>query len=76
LEDDYPLPREIVLEARDIGKPLVPDLLVDELWRQLLCLEQFLMHTHNEDFLVVGAIEDADAPALRNFGGVAPQEIV
>ena len=71
-----PRPREIVLEARDIGKPLVPDPLADELRRQLLRFEQFLVHTHNEDFFVVRAIEDADAPALRNFDGVAPQEIV
>ena len=34
------------------------------------------MHAHDENFLVVGTIEDADASALRNLYGVAPQEIV
>src|SRR5262249_56527023 len=29
LEEDCPLPREIVLEVRDVGEPLLPDSLAD-----------------------------------------------
>src|SRR5208283_3151412 len=76
LEDDHALPGEIVLEPRDVGEPLVPDSLADKLWRQLLRLEQLLVDAHHEHFLVVRAIEDGDAPALRSLHGVSPKEIV
>ena len=38
LEDHHALPREVVFEPRDVGQPLVPDALVDELRRHLLRL--------------------------------------
>ncbi len=34
------------------------------------------MHAHDEDLLVVRAVEDADAPALRQALDVAPHEVV
>ena len=34
------------------------------------------MHAHDEDFLVVRTVEDADAPALGQVSDVAPHEVV
>ena len=34
------------------------------------------MHAHDEHFLVIGAVEDADAAALRQAAGGAPEKIV
>ena len=34
------------------------------------------MHPHDQHFLVIGAIEDADPPALRQAAGGAPEKIV
>jgi hypothetical protein len=34
------------------------------------------MHAHDEDFLVVRTVEDADASALRQASDIAPHEIV
>ena len=34
------------------------------------------MHAHDQDLLVVRAVEDADAPALGQAPDVAPQEVV
>ena len=34
------------------------------------------MHAHDEDFLVVRTVEDADAPALGQASDVAPHEVV
>ena len=64
LEDHHALTRQIVLEPRNVGEPLVPDRLADQLRRHLLRLQQLLVHPHDEDLFVVGAIEDADAAAL------------
>ena len=43
----------------------------------IFCLvENFRMHPHHQHFLVIRAIEDADAAALRQAPGGAPHEIV
>jgi hypothetical protein len=34
------------------------------------------VHAHDQHFLVIGAVEDADAAALGQFAGGAPQEVV
>ena len=34
------------------------------------------MHPHHQDFLVVGAVEDADASALRQIAVAAPEIVV
>ena len=47
-----------------------------ELLRQLLPRQHLGVHAHHQHFLVIGAVEDADAAALRQALGDAPQEIV
>ena len=42
----------------------------------LLLGENFRVHPHHEAFFVVGAVEDADAAALRQRDHAAPEEIV
>ncbi len=54
----------------------LPDVLVEADGRQLLALQQFRVHAQDEHFLVVRAIEDADAPALRQVAVAAPEKIV
>ena len=44
--------------------------------RHLLLGQDFRMHPHHQAFLVIGAVEDADAAALRQRDHAAPQEIV
>ena len=44
--------------------------------RQVLARQDFRMHAHHQHFLVVRAVEDADAPALGQRLGDAPEEIV
>src|SRR5215831_5709871 len=64
LEDDGPLAGEVILEMRDVGEPLVPDVFADKLGGQLLAPENFLVHANDQSFFVVRAIENPDASTL------------
>ena len=66
----------VVLEMRDVSEPLIPDSLADELRRQFVPFEEPGTDAHDEDFLVVRAVEDADAAALGQLSDVAPHEVV
>src|SRR5262245_16544934 len=70
------LAAKVVFEICDIGKPLVPDVFANELWRQVLALEYLLMHTTDEDLFVIRAVENSYASAFREALGVAPHEVV
>src|SRR5215472_17142624 len=65
LEDDDSLPSEVILKASNMGEPLVPYALTDQRLGYLLLLEDLLVHAHNQDLLVIGAVEYPDPPALR-----------
>jgi len=41
-----------------------------------LPLQDILVHAHDEDLLIVGAIEYADLPTFRQASDVTPQEVV
>src|SRR5262249_9864129 len=43
---------------------------------QVLPLEDFLVHPHDKDLLIVGPVEDADPSPLGQTLDVAPQEVV
>ena len=43
---------------------------------QLLPLQDLAVHAHDQDLLVVGTVEDPDAPALGQALDVAPHEVV
>src|SRR5262252_1670972 len=76
LEDDDSLPSEVILKVRDIGEPLVPYAIADQGFGNLLLLEDLLVHAHNQDLLVIGAVEYPDPPALGQTLGIPPHEVV
>ena len=59
LQNFCPLAGRVVLKMRDVSQPLVPDPLADERRGQLLPLQDFGVHAHDEDLLVVRTVEDA-----------------
>ena len=64
-------------QVHDGAIAFLPDgLLVEQLVRQLLAAQNLRMHAHDQHFLVIGAVEDADAAAFRQAAGGAPEEIV
>src|SRR5262249_22252023 len=76
LEDDHALPGEVVLEMRDVGEPFVPDVLAHEFRRQLLPLQDLLVHAHDQDLLVIRAVEDPDPSPLGHAPHVAPHQVL
>src|SRR5262245_48931445 len=56
---------EVALECADILEPLLPDVLGDKPGRHFLFCQHLRMNPHDQDFFVIGPIEDSDAPALR-----------
>jgi hypothetical protein len=75
LTNDDAITGQIALEIPDILETFFPDVLGDELGRQLLLFEKFPMDTHHKYFLVVAAIEDAYVSAFRHAPYTAPQKI-
>src|SRR5208337_2974654 len=71
LEDDRPLPGEVVLEVRDVGEALVPDAFAEERRGKLLPLQDLLVHPHDENLFVVRSVEDADLSALGEMSRIA-----
>ena len=68
--------RQIALERADVLEALLPDVLGHELGGQFLFREKLRMHAHDQHFFVVGAVENADPPALGKALVRAPQEVV
>ena len=75
-EDDHPLPGEVVLEVRDVGEALVPNALTYERRGQLLPSQNLLVHTNDEDLLIVGPVEYPDPPPFGETFRIAPHEVV
>src|SRR6185369_2635690 len=67
---------EMLLEAIDAVEAVAPEIGGALAFRQLLAVEEFGMHPHHQHFLVMRTVKDADAAALRQRLGRAPQEIV
>src|SRR6516164_7556701 len=76
LEHDQSLMAQVPFEMRDVGKPLLPDVLACAGSGQLLLLEDVLVHSHDQDLLVVRAIENADVAALGQATGMPPEKVV
>src|SRR5262245_10605409 len=76
LEDDRALPGEIILEIGDIGETLIPDSLVNATLRKLFLSQDFWVHAHDENLLVIRTVENSDTPAFGQALDVAPQEVV
>ena len=68
--------REVALEVADVLVALLPDVLADERRRQLLAFQKLGVHPHDQHFLVVAAVEDADAAALGQVLRAPPHVVV
>ena len=67
---------EILLERRNILESFAPDGLRHQFRRNLLLRQNFRMHAYDQHFLIVGAVEDADASAFGKPSRRAPHEVV
>ncbi len=65
LHDAGPIGVEVFLQIQDGTIAVVPDRLVAvRRIRQPFVAENFRMDTHDQYFLVIGSVEDADPPAF------------
>ena len=72
-----PLRVEVPLQIDDRTIAVVPDrLVVARRVGQAFAAQNFGMHADDQHLLVIGAVEDADAAALRQVARGAPEEIV
>jgi hypothetical protein len=55
---------QVRLELADRFETLLPDAVVVDMRGQMLRLEEFAVHAHRQDFLVVRAVENPDPAAL------------
>src|SRR5215475_814000 len=76
LANDDAVAREVALKATDVLKAFFPNVLRDQAGWKLLPREKLRMHAHNQRFLVIAAIENANAAALRQTFHATPQVIV
>src|SRR5208282_4885529 len=76
LPDDDAIAPQVMLVRVDIGEAFIPDVRGDERRRRPFALEQLLVHAHDENLFVVGAVEDADSAALGDALGGPPEEVV
>src|SRR5262249_39487375 len=76
LEHQRAVVGERALEGADVLEPLLLDARRHKPLGQHLALEQFGMHAHHQDLLVVRAVEDADPPARRQPPRAAPEKVV
>src|SRR5689334_19069350 len=63
-DDDHAVAGEIALKAADVFESFFPDIFRDERFGNFLCREKMFMYAHDEHFLVIRAIEDADFASL------------
>src|SRR5579863_4499000 len=77
LDDASAVGVKVFLKIDNRTIPIVPDcLVIMRSVRDALAEQNFGMHAGNQDFLVVGPVEDADPPAFRKVAGGAPEKIV
>src|SRR5580700_4213334 len=76
LASHHPVARQIMFEGVDVLIAPLPDMLGNQWVRQLLRLQERGVDSHNQNFFVVGTIEDADLAALWDASVRPPQIIV
>src|SRR5581483_7206467 len=76
LDDGGAVARQVTLEMPDVAGALLPDAARDQPGRNPLVVEELRVHAHDDQFLVVRAIEDADPPAFGKRADRAPQVVV
>jgi hypothetical protein len=76
LDDNDTVVNQILLEVVDLLEAPPPDTLVLKFGRELLAGEEFGVHPYDQDFFIVGTVENPDAAARRQGLEVAPEIIV
>ena len=76
LANDDAIARQVALDVTDVLVAILPDVLGDELGRDLLLCHQLGMNTDNESLFVVATIENADPPAFGQTLQAAPEKVV
>jgi hypothetical protein len=67
----------MLLKVVDGAKTMFPKFAFPgRLFRQILAAQNFRMHAHDENLLVIGAVKNADVSALREAARRAPQKIM
>src|SRR4029077_14346980 len=74
--DDCSIARQVALEAADVLKALVPKIFGDDLLGQFLPRKKLRVHAHDKRLLVVAAVENTDAAALRQRLYAPPEKIM
>src|SRR5262249_23223175 len=68
---------QIALEIADVPAAVLPQALrLQQFGRHFLMLQELAMHAHHDQLLVVGAVEDANPPTLRERLGAPPEVVV
>src|SRR5450759_1020607 len=77
LDDPRAVAVEMFLHVHDGAIALLPDgFLIRQPIRNTLGLQNLRMHANDQHLLVIGSVEDADPPALRQSQRGAPQKIM
>ena len=77
LDDTGAITMEMLLQVHDRTIPFLPNgFLVAQLFRKAFVAENLGMHPNDENFLIVGTIEDGDPPAFGKPVRGAPEEIM
>ncbi len=77
LQDDGTVAREVMLEGVDVLEAMAPELRCrSAIRREILAREHVGVHARDDQLFVIGAVEDADAPAWRQRVRTAPQVVV
>src|SRR6267378_6542722 len=77
LEDARSVAMQMVFQPGDRAIPLLPDgVRVDEIVGQVFAAQDLRTHAHDQHFLVIGAVEDADPPAFGQETRGAPEKIM
>src|SRR3954451_23332646 len=75
-QDQRAVARQMTLEVPDARVALVPDILAEDSFGQMLPPDDFRTHARHEHFLVMRAVEDPDAAAFGQRLGDTPEKIV
>ena len=76
LDDMEALVDKVALPIVDLAVAALPDVALARGRRQLLAVEDLIVDTDDEHFLVVGAVEDADLAASRKASCGTPEVVV
>jgi hypothetical protein len=74
--NDHTVARQVALDMADVLEAIFPDVLGDELRRDLLLCHQLGMDTDDKCLLIVTTVENANPPPFRQTLQAAPEIVV